>query len=231
MHFKHFIILNFLLSFLSYRLSAQCDPGIMSDSKVFVCEDEFTNVSADETEITENCALGYVLLDNSAGELLDPVDFNSSGTFTQGSAEFDRTYYVFSVAGPDEDNDGLPELDNPLIQISIISTEVVFLGKPKITITQICDVSLGVSQFSFVVDGGFPGFDSGNLLWVVQQDTLSPDEFANTSFTNLRDDFIIELIQPEYFDDPKVCDIVLNYAIEPCLSELVKPQTGNFNCQ
>jgi len=71
--------------------------------------------------------LAYILLDNSAGVITNYLAYNNTGVFNREDANYDEIYYIFTVTGPDNNDDDLPDLDDANVDISSNSTEVTFI--------------------------------------------------------------------------------------------------------
>jgi len=91
-----------------------------------VCEGGFAAVKADSLILTENEVVGYIMLDNSAGVPINYLAYNHAGIFEKDTAEYDETYYIFTVTGFDNDGDNLPDLNDENTNICG-GAEIVFL--------------------------------------------------------------------------------------------------------
>lgn len=105
-------------------------PGTTPSDTVFVCYGETAWVQTQDTVLLNGDVLAYVLHTNPGLSLGSALAFNNTGVFDANQiAEltFTQTYYISAITGPDEDNDGMPDPDNPCTLLAL-GTPVVFLS-------------------------------------------------------------------------------------------------------
>jgi len=196
-------------------VSQSCDPGTMSPGPIYVCDEESGNASAVNSYVDGSCKIGYVLLDNSAGVLTNLLDYNATGTFDRGTANYDETYYIFSVVGADADGDGLPDMNDPNMEISNTSTEMVFLADIEITAVQVCNQETGMSEVTLTITGGFPGFVPGEFE-VDVRGVISGTTGGVFTFELPPNSDVFDIV----CSDEKFCTATLEFFPEPCLFDL-----------
>lgn len=96
------------------------NPGTMTVQTLSICSSgESVSSSASGAVVPDGYAQIYVLHDGSGATLGNVFAINEeNGSFTAEEAGGFGTYYISSVVGPDNDGDGLPDLDDPCTQIA-----------------------------------------------------------------------------------------------------------------
>jgi len=220
-----YVILFFLLKCTPY-LQGQCNPGEMPDTILYTCEGEFAEALAFNSEVFSGCILAYTLHDFGGGFLSNPLDINLTGSFEMGEAYFDEIYYICAVAGPDEDNDGLPDFDHPDTQISY-GTEVQFLKENLFELDFQCSENDGSINIALnLIDGVNPLRAPFVLSHNLGADTLNVGGPAITLPSNTHS-FDLQLIeQPEDY-----CYFIENIEQlqQPCFFDLALRLTERDN--
>ncbi len=226
-----FFCLSLLITLgFGFQSYSQCDPGIMSPGPVFICDGESGSSLADDLVLDGDCSLGYLLLDNSSGDFTDLIEYNATGVFRRDTLLdvdevplYDETYYIHSVVGPDDDGDGLPDLNHADVIISgnltggdRSFTEVVFLTDIQITAVQVCDENTGMSEVTVTVTGGFPGFDPSEFKVEVEGAIEGQTDGGVFIFDLPANSEVFEIV----CSDSKFCTSTLEFFPEPCLFDL-----------
>jgi len=119
-----FIVLGLILNIQLFAID--CLENLTTpNGPIEVCENGFATFKADSVFLNADDALGYIMLDNSAGVPINYLTYNNTGYFSQGAAYSDTPYYLFVVIGPDDDGDELPDLNNQNVNICG-GTEIIF---------------------------------------------------------------------------------------------------------
>lgn len=150
-----------------------CDPatdpnaGIVSIDNNRICGGQSVNATASGVllQSPEDVQV-YVLHGSPIGDITNlPASlygFNTSGVFANdGSAPYNVTLYITSIAGDDNGN-GFPNLDDPCISVSP-SVEVVFLQPTQLLANEYCDWNAppnGLFYLTIYPQGGLPIYDN-----------------------------------------------------------------------
>ncbi len=96
------------------------NAGVMPSEALALCAgDQVAAVAASGFNVPDGYAQIYVLHDGSGATLGNVVAVNeNNGAFTAEQAGGFGTFYISSVVGPDNDSDGLPDLDDPCTQVA-----------------------------------------------------------------------------------------------------------------
>lgn len=150
-----------------------CDPetdgqaGFITLNADILCAGDELVATANETVLNTvggiPDVLGYALHNNPDGniEAADFVayDLNSTGTWVNdGSFPTNTTLYVSSIVADDANADGLPDLDDACISVSV-GAPVVFLEPLVLEIDASCDFNTGEYTVTAMPMGGYPAFD------------------------------------------------------------------------
>ncbi|MEZ4886788.1 MAG: T9SS type A sorting domain-containing protein [Chitinophagales bacterium] len=139
------------------------NPGTMPqlDKTHPICDGDATNFNSTGFNLGEADVLIYVLHDNAASELGNVLAVNTdAGVFTATSGMnilTNTVYYISSVAGPDNDSDGIPDSDNECT-LAAAGTPVVFLEPIELVLEISCDETTGDGMLAGQVFGGYPAF-------------------------------------------------------------------------
>ncbi|OWY21134.1 T9SS C-terminal target domain-containing protein [Sphingobacteriales bacterium UPWRP_1] len=141
--------------------------GTMSDQTAIICAGLSTAIANNGDEILSNGAiLTYGLCtnpDNVAGTL---IATNPAGAFDAAGLQYNTTYYVVAIAGPEGSTPGVPDLNSGCTDISN-GTPVVFLSPVAILTDEFCDWLTGDYHIVLFVTGGYPAYDAGASYSVV----------------------------------------------------------------
>lgn len=178
------------------------DAGIMPTDALFLCNDQESDVAASDFILDEGDVLGYVL-HTEAGEALGTVlAINpDNGSFSLSDSEDIIpyvTYYISSVAGPEGDIAGFPDLENPCLDVAP-GTPIIFFAPIVLEIDSYCDWSTGEYFVSFTVTGGYPEYDPtanyaltgdffGDVLFGENITIIFPEGSTNVYCLNVSDD-------------------------------------------
>ncbi len=150
-----------------------CDPtpGVMPDA-VVACDGDDITVEAMGLQVDENEIFIYAMHTNSDASVGTVLATNTTGTFSlpEGS-NTNTTYYISTVVGPDEDGNGIPDLDSPCTAVNA-GTPVVFLDPIVIDHEPVCADNEEVGEFvvNVALNGGLPAFDGSNYMVVIDVD-------------------------------------------------------------
>ncbi|MGB0838519.1 MAG: T9SS type A sorting domain-containing protein [Chitinophagales bacterium] len=176
-------------------LFAQCptpsNPGVMSSDLEVLCDSDFVFSATTGENLVGNDVLAYVVHTNdnsSIGNILGSFSNGFFGFDDLNNAQYNTTYYMSAVVGPDLDNNALPDLGNPCTFASV-GRPIVFLAPIEIAYSVDCfDNEIGATV-SYEVTGGYPQFDNAqtyDLMGSVMggiNGTLTETIPANVSFT------------------------------------------------
>lgn len=162
---KIFLLVICLLSLsLGY---AQCpDPGTMPSDQQLVCAENRVNLSSSSFSLNEGDVLVYAVHTSPTGEAGTILGISDMGNFSfadlSEDASYNTEYYVSAIAGPDADNDGIPDLGDDCTRVAE-GTPTVFLAPIVIERWASCNllVESAPYEITFMVSGGLPEYNNG----------------------------------------------------------------------
>lgn len=164
------------------------DPGDMPDDQIILCDGESTNLTASNVSLEPGSILGYILHTSPNDQIGTVVASGSTGVFALNSSPnilANTVYYVSSVAGPEGDTPGVPDLSNGCTRIAP-GTPVVFLLPLELRVDEYCDWNAlpnGIFYLAVHPTGGYPAYDPTALYQVSGEinQMLPPGGSAQTS--------------------------------------------------
>ena len=150
----------------SYTGYAQCsDPGTMPTDQQLVCAENIVNVSSNSFSLNEGDVLIYAVHTDAGGEAGTILAVNTDGSFNfvdlSADANYNTEYYISAVTGPDEDEDGIPDLENPCTRVAA-GTPTVFLAPIRVERWAECNLLDNPPSYelNFTISGGLPEYDN-----------------------------------------------------------------------
>lgn len=195
------IVLLVLSFFITYSGYAQCsDPGTMPTDQRLVCAENMVSLSSSNFSLNDGDVLVYAVHTlplGNAGTIL-AINENGNFNFTDLSAEanYNTEYFVSAISGPDENNDGIPDLENECTRIAA-GTPTVFLAPIVIEKWANCNLlNLGY-EIHFMISGGLPEYD-GTVKYDVggvtnESITYSEAQMGISVPLNENDEFFLEV--------------------------------------
>ncbi len=160
------IVLLIICLFVSHSIFAQCpDPGTMPSDEKLVCAENSVNLTSSNFSLGMGDVLVYAVHTSATGTAGDILAVSGDGNFNfadlSGEASYNTEYYVSAIAGPDNDGDGIPDLNDPCVRIAT-GTPTVFLAPIVLDRWADCNLEDGSYILNFTISGGLPEYDSGS---------------------------------------------------------------------
>jgi len=136
------------------------DPGTPNAAQ-FTCASATAN-GASNGPIVDRGIIAYALHDgfNSVGNILGT---SATGQFTNdGTYAYNTQYYITAIVGPDANNDGIPDLDDPCTVVQLPGSPVIFLSPITGTSSTTCDEVSGTTTVSYTFTGGLSAYDGSS---------------------------------------------------------------------
>lgn len=147
------------------------NPGTMPSEGLVLCDGESSQVSTSGESLQPGHVLIYALHTNSDNSVGNVLATNASGVFSATSGadiQSNQMYYISAVAGPEGSEQGIPDLQNPCLQVAP-GTPVVFLTPITTLVDEWCDwqaLPNGIFYTNLFLQGGYPAYMSGSLYSV-----------------------------------------------------------------
>jgi len=148
--------------------SYNCDgcnnaPGTPNGAQ-FVCSGANVNGYVSDAVIDRGM-MTYALHDGSTSVgtiygLSDNSQFDNDGSYPTNVQ-----LYISSIVGPDNDGDGVPDLDDPCTVVQLPGSPVVFLTPIVGTASTTCDDVSGTTTVTYSFSGGLPAFDGSSYTY------------------------------------------------------------------
>ncbi len=181
---------------------AQCpDPGTMPTDQQLVCAENIVNLSSTNVTLNEGDVLVYAVHTSPTGEAGTILGVSENGNFgfsdLSSDASYNTEYYVSAIAGPDNDSDGIPDLENDCTRIAP-GTPVVFLAPVVIERWANCNLLSEGYGIHFMISGGLPEFDGSseyNVAGVINGEsyTFAEAQSGISAQLNENDEYILEV--------------------------------------
>lgn len=160
------IVLLVICLFVSHSIFAQCpDSGTMPSDEQLICAGNSVNLSSTNFSLGMGDVLVYAVHTSATGTAGDILAVSEDGNFDfedlANGAGYNTEYYVSAIAGPDNDGDGMPDLDDPCLHIAV-GTPAVFLAPIILDRWADCNLEDGSYILNFTISGGLPEYDSGS---------------------------------------------------------------------
>ncbi|MFK7906068.1 MAG: T9SS type A sorting domain-containing protein [Chitinophagales bacterium] len=160
------IVLLVLSLFITYTGYAQCpDAGTMPSDQQLVCAENIVNLSSSNFSLGMNDVLVYAVHTSPTGTPGTILGINNTGSFNftdlSDEASYNTEYYISAVAGPDEDGDGIPDLESDCLRVAT-GTPTVFLAPIVLERWADCNLIDLDYEIHFTISGGLPEYDTGS---------------------------------------------------------------------
>jgi len=164
------IVLLVLSLFITYTGYAQCpDAGTMPSDQQLVCAENIVNLSSSNFSLGMNDVLVYAVHTSPTGTPGTILGINNTGSFNftdlSDEASYNTEYYISALAGPDEDGNGIPDLESDCLRVAA-GTPTVFLAPIVVDRWADCNLIDQGYEIHFTISGGLPEYDSDSQYTV-----------------------------------------------------------------
>ena len=163
-----------------------CEPeaGTMPTEEQIVCDGGTVAATTTGEVLEEGDILLYILHTNSGAEAGTIINTNTTGSFEQGSALANTTYYISAVVG-DDTGKGEVNYNDPCTVVAP-GTPVVFMAPVEITFSEFCDVTTGEFTLTISVSGGMGEYMSNGSYTLtgtlINDLTVTANESVSVAF-------------------------------------------------
>ena len=145
----------------TFNLGTPSDAGTMPQDALVICSGNATDIATSDATVQDGQILVYALhtsITDAPGDVIAVNAENGSFSLADGATAYE-TYYISALAGPDENGDGVPDLDSGCTSIAF-GPSVVFLAPLTFDIDEDCDWSTGTFIVTVQLSGGYPEYDN-----------------------------------------------------------------------
>ncbi len=157
--------------------------GTMPSEEQWICEGEMTAIQTSGESLGMGDVLTYILHDSPSTTIGTILAQDAMGRFDANDAGMTLIrYYVSAIAGPDGDNNGTPDLEDPCTTVAP-GTPVRFLNPIAYTVTYVASATVNRVDATFTITGGASELDGSNYSVSLSTGEAVNNVVHNTPFT------------------------------------------------